>query len=190
MNQRRTSKSVSAPARRRWSMPWRAIRAVGVFAIIAGVWFWSLNVEWLLEHVWRPYTSLVSIVAGGIFKLSGAQVQGAGASLSVNGTALTVEFGCNGLEAAGLYLAAVLASAVPWKRKLAGLGIGVVAIFLINQIRVCGLYLAAMAGGSWFDFAHIIVGQTFVIVLTMGVFLWWDSRDDRRGNAEVPPVLA
>jgi exosortase/archaeosortase family protein len=171
-------------------VPWRTIRAVGVFAIIAGGWFCAIQIGLLHHYVWAPFTGLVADCSGLIFKIFGAQVHAAGTTLSVNGTSLGIEFGCNGLEAHGILFAAVLASAMTWKRKLTGLAIGFVVIFLINQIRLCGLFIAAWSSPSLFEYCHTVIGQTFVIVGTMAFFLWWDSRDESNRKRKPKTVPA
>jgi exosortase/archaeosortase family protein len=159
-------------------VPWPLVRAVGTFALIAGVWFIGLRVHFLEDHLWTPFTGLVARCSGWALMLFGADVQAAGTSLTVDGTSLGIAFGCNGLEAHGIFIAAVVASAMSGRRKLTGLVIGSVAIFIVNLIRVCALFIAAGIDYEVFTYLHTVVGQTFVIIVTMALFLWWDSRDD------------
>jgi len=171
-------------------LPWGAIRAAALFAVIFGLWLYALTVGFLQDHLWLPFVGLVADTCGWIFRLFGATVETSARTLTVNGTALTIAFGCDGLEAHGIFIAAILAAALPWKRKLIGLLIGTIGIFLINQIRVCGIFLVAGMGGDWFYYAHTVVGQTFVIVGTMGLFLWWATRDEGEEKPKSEEALA
>jgi exosortase/archaeosortase family protein len=173
---RSTAALAISPRRRR--LPWAAIRAGLVFVAIFGAWLWMLTIGNLQEHIWLPFVNIVAQSAGLIFRVFGARVAVSGLSLSVNGVSLTIAFGCDGLEAHGIFIAAIFAAALSWKRRLLGLLVGTIGIFLINQIRVCGIFLAARFGSQWFYYAHTVVGQTFVIVATMGLFLWWVTRDE------------
>lgn len=168
---------------------WRTVRAAGIFIVVAGVWFWSLTNTFSLEHLWDPFTRFVAATCAGIFRLLGADVLMLGDTLNVNGTSLTIFFGCNGLEAHGLYLAAILASAMSWRRKLTGLIVGSVAVFAVNLARVCLLFVAAGFDEEVFHYIHTVVAPLVVILFTMAFFLWWDSRDVRKTKAAVAMAL-
>ncbi len=63
----------------------------------------------------------------------------------VNGFAVSIESGCNGVEATIVLVAAILAFPAPWKRRLMGLVVGVVAVQGLNIIRVISLFYL----GQW-----------------------------------------
>jgi exosortase/archaeosortase family protein len=191
MSSRRTLKKPAAPCSPiSQRLPWGAIRAAALFAVIFGLWLYALTVGFLQDHLWLPFVGLVADTSGWIFRLFGATVETSARTLTVNGTTLTIAFGCDGLEAHGIFIAALLAAALPWKRKLTGLLIGTIGIFLINQIRVCGIFLVAGIGADWFYYAHTVVGQTFVIVATMALFLWWATRDEGEKKPKSEEALA
>ena len=68
-----------------------------------------------------------------------------------------------------LYFAAVFALPTGWRRRLLGVAIGIVGIFIINQVRVVGLFLVAMFKPDILPYAHHYAGQTFVIVMGMAL---------------------
>lgn len=111
-----------------------------------------------------------------IFNLAGQTVAASGKTVSVNGTALSIAIGCNGVEAMALYFSAILAYPTSWLQKLAGLGLGLVGIFIINQVRVVGLFLVAMYKPGILPEAHNYGGQTFVIVMGMALWFFWAER--------------
>ena len=132
----------------------------------------------------------MATATGWVFRLFGADVYAFGPTLSVNSVTLTIDFGCNGLEAHGIFFAAIVASAMPFRRKLTGLLVGFIGIFLVNLIRVCGIFIAAQVNQDLFYYAHSIVGQTFVILLTMALYLWWELRSGPAKKAESQAVSA
>jgi exosortase/archaeosortase family protein len=169
---------------------WASLKAVGLFALYSAVGFFLIYNERAGEYVVAPFTDVVARAAGLIFHVFGADVAGQGSTLTVGDTSLVIAFGCNGIEALVIYIAALLASPFPWSRKPWGLLVGVVGNFIINQVRIIGIFLAAGISRQAFAYTHEIIGQTFVIVLTMALFLWWGSRYGRRQKGTSGPVLA
>jgi exosortase/archaeosortase family protein len=171
-------------------VPWRAIRAALIFGALFGGWLVALTIPFVQKHLWLPFVGLVADTAGMIFSLFGAVVATTGRTLTVNGTTLTIAFGCDGLEAHGIFLAAILASGLSRRRKLRGLLVGTVMVYLFNQVRLCGIFLVAGISPRWFYYAHTVVGQTFVIVMTMALFVWWVGRDETGSEPASRTVLA
>lgn len=152
------------------------IKAVAVFFITLLLSFWLLNNDWVMAHVLDPYTGIVARVTVLLFHVAGQSATAMGTSVSVNGTSLSIAQGCNGVEALALYLAAVFALPAGWKRKLVGVGFGIAGIFVINQIRVIGLFLVAMLRPELLPNAHNYAGQTFVIVMGMALWFFWAEK--------------
>ena len=69
-----------------------------------------------------------------------------------NGFAVSIEAGCNGVEATLVLCAAILAFPAPWRHKALGIAIGVVAVQLLNIVRVISLFYI----GQWnFDVVRV-----------------------------------
>jgi exosortase/archaeosortase family protein len=149
------------------------IQAVIVFFASLVVFFWLLNNNWVLRTILDPFTAAVARVTVWLFLAAGQDASVMGKTVTVNSTTLSIATGCNGVEAMALYFAAVLALPALWTRRLIGIGIGVVGIFLINQIRVVGLFLVAMYRPEFLPQAHHYAGQTFVIVMGMALWFFW-----------------
>ena len=90
--------------------------------------------------------------------------------------AVNIRNGCNGIEAMLIFLAAVLAFPASWKSRLAGLALGIVAIQIVNLVRVAALFLTGVYFPKIFDASHTVIWQTIVILF--GVLLWvfWANR--------------
>ena len=72
-----------------------------------------------------------------------------------------------------IFTAAVIYFPSSLKEKLLGLIIGLAGIFVINQIRLVSLfYIGAYAPGI-FETAHLLVWQSLMILLAIGLWLIW-----------------
>lgn len=100
------------------------------------------------------------------------------------GFAVSIERGCNGLEAVIILVAALLAFPAPWKHRLVGLLIGFVAIQALNLVRIISLFYmgeyetARCVPGEvchtpWFDWFHHYLWQALIIIDALVVWLIW-----------------
>jgi exosortase family protein XrtM len=102
----------------------------------------------------------------------------------VNGTELTspsvsfsVVSGCEGMGGVLLIISAICAAKVRLRGKLTGVLYGVTFIYLLNILRIVGLYYVMRYYNTAFNFAHYFVGQTIIIVLGCAFFVLWISRN-------------
>jgi len=105
-----------------------------------------------------------------------------------NGFAVSIEAGCNGVEATIVLLAAMLAYPAPWKRKLLGLAAGTIAVQGLNVVRVISLFYLGQWNRAWFEWAHLYVWQALIMLDVLIVWLVWVRtlpRDESDGAA--PP---
>ncbi len=90
--------------------------------------------------------------------------------------AVDIENGCNGIEALIIFLSATLSFPASWKARLAGLGIGLIGIQIVNLIRVVALFLTGVYFPSFFDSSHTVVWQTVVILFAVLLWIFWAQR--------------
>ena len=69
--------------------------------------------------------------------------------------AMEVLDGCNGDDVAVLLWAAILAYPASWLQKGKGLLAGTAAIYVINFLRIIGLFYLGQYNSQWFEFAHL-----------------------------------
>jgi exosortase family protein XrtF len=81
-----------------------------------------------------------------------------------------IEHGCNGLILMILFAAFVIAFPGPAKEKLWYVPAGIVAIYLINSLRVIGLAVNHIISKESFDFNH---KYTFTILVYGAIFTFW-----------------
>ena len=94
------------------------------------------------------------------------------------GGGLSVYNGCDGMEVMQLLLAAFVAVAGPWRQRLLGASLGLLLIYVLNQGRIVGLYLAARHDRAWFELLHGLAGPLLIIAFTTLFFAWWTGRDE------------
>ncbi len=82
---------------------------------------------------------------------------------------------CGAVQSMAIFLAAILAFPAPWWRRLAGLLIGIPALFWVNAFRLSflGVIGAWDAGGPRFKFAHEYVWQGIYIVFVVALWMAW-----------------
>src|SRR6266571_2903697 len=110
---------------------------------------------WVQSWFVVPWTNTLAAISAGIVKLFDPQVLSEGKVLqsASNGFAVSIEAGCNGVEATIVLVAAILAFPASWKRKLIGLAIGVVAVQGLNIVRVISLFYIGLWNFNIFEWA-------------------------------------
>src|SRR5205809_7358917 len=130
---------------------------------------------WVQKWLVLPWTSALAAMSAGIIKLFDPGVLSHGKVLqsASNGFAVSIEAGCNGVEATIVLVAAILAFPASWKRKLAGLIIGVVAVQSLNIVRVISLFYLGQWNFDVFEWAHLYVWQALIMLDVLIVWLLW-----------------
>lgn len=166
-----SNESAAHPSPRR-----RQVIFLVVFALLLAGGFSLLSLHWVNDHVVEPFTAGVAVVSGVALDLLGQDVTREGTVIRSPRFAVNIENGCNGVETMLIFVSAVLAFPASWRARLAGLGLGLVAIQGINLVRVVALFLTGAYAPSFFDASHTVIWQTLVIL--SGVLLWllWASR--------------
>jgi len=121
-----------------------------------------------------------ALVSAGMLRVLGEPVRVRGTLLAGSGFVCNVAQGCNGMSAVTLLLAGLMGYPTAWRRRLLGLAALVPAILVVNMVRIAGLYWSGVHHRERFVDMHVYVGQVFVIVLTVGLWLAWLSWVSRR----------
>ncbi len=90
-----------------------------------------------------------------------------------NGFGVAILPGCNGVEACIILAAAMLAFPAPWRAKLAGFAIGIVAVQAVNVLRIVSLFYLGQWNMRWFEFAHLYLWQALIMLDVLVVWLMW-----------------
>lgn len=164
------------PAGRPAGLRRREVTFLVVFALLLGGSFSLISVSWVNDHVIEPFTGGVARASGVALDLLGQDVRRQGTIIRSPQFAVNIRNGCNGVEAMLIFLAAVLAFPAPWRARLAGLALGIVAIQLVNLVRVVALFLTGAYFPSLFDTSHTVIWQTVVILFSVVLWIFWASR--------------
>lgn len=92
---------------------------------------------------------------------------------SVTGAGVSIEAGCNGVEACLILVAAVLAYPASWSMRLSGVGLGLLAIQAVNVLRIIALFYLAGQSEVVFRFAHLYLWQALIMLDVLVVWLLW-----------------
>lgn len=99
------------------------------------------------------------------------------------GFAVSIEAGCNGVEAALILIAGMVAFPSGWKHKLVGMGVGIVAVQAVNLVRIISLYYLGKWNMQVFEFAHLYLWQALIMLDVLVVWMLWIRWISRRQPA-------
>ena len=89
------------------------------------------------------------------------------------GFAVSIKAGCNGVEAAIILAAAILAYPSGWAKKGLGMVLGVLAIQCLNLLRIISLYYLGEWNQALLNVAHLYVWPGLIILDALIIFLVW-----------------
>lgn len=122
-----------------------------------------------------PWTTALASISAWLVGIFDPQVISYGKVLQhgSTGVGVSIEAGCNGIEACIILIAGVLAYPAPWRMKLAGIVLGIIAIQAVNILRVISLFYLADWHQGWFEFAHLYLWQVLIMLDVLVVWLLW-----------------
>lgn len=164
----------TAAASRRRSLGFLA-RFVGLLVLF----YLAVSNRPVNDAVIVPFTAWIASVSGGILNRLGENVEVAGTEIVAPGFAVNIENGCNGVETALLFSAAVLAFPAPWRRRLVGLLLGFLAIQALNFVRVVTLFWIGLHRPALFNSSHTVLWQSAVVLFGVLLFIAWAARERR-----------
>jgi exosortase H (IPTLxxWG-CTERM-specific) len=139
-----------------------------------------------------PWTSALTSVSAFLLQSFDSSVVASGKVLAnmKSGFSVSVEAGCNGIEAVIVLLAAMLAFPAPWRHKLAGILIGALTIQVMNLIRVISLFYIGQWSRDVFVWMHLYVWQALIMLDVLVVWLVWIRMLPRDNPPDLPAAAA
>lgn len=127
------------------------------------------------NHLVLPWTGWLARVCVALVSQFDASVMAQGKVIwnPATGFGVSIEPGCNGVEAFIVLCAALLAFPRVWRHKLWGLVVGFVAIQALNVVRVISLFYIGQWNKDVFDFAHSYLWQGLIMLDVLAVWLLW-----------------
>ena len=151
------------------------VRFFLVFLALLALFFGLELTPWVRHWFVVPWTDTLAALSADLVKLFDPDVMAEGNVLrsAQSGFAVSIEAGCNGVEASIVLVAAMLAFPAPWQRKLIGLAIGILAVQGLNIVRVISLFYLGQWRLDVFEFAHLYVWQALIMLDVLIVWLLW-----------------
>jgi exosortase H (IPTLxxWG-CTERM-specific) len=151
---------------------------MGRFAAIFGI---SLTVLYGLllapfaEPAINSFTRSLVTVSAALIRVCGGQAVATGDLMRspFNNFSIEMAYGCNGAHVTILLWAAVLAFPATWIQKAKGLLAGTLAIHIVNLLRFISLFYVGMYNRAWFDFAHLYLWESLMMIDTLVIFWTW-----------------
>lgn len=149
------------------------------------------------QSVVLPWTSLLAQMCAYLVTTFDATAMASGKVLwnPSTGFGVSIEPGCNGVEACIVLFSAIMAYPSSWRAKLVGIVLGFVAVQAVNVVRVISLFYLGQWDEAVFKFAHEYLWQALIMIDVLIVWLLWvrslqrpagDASDDM-GSTTPPP---
>lgn len=138
------------------------------------------------KYVILPFTALIADISVWLVLLFDDNVVASGNQIHdlATGFGVSIERGCNGLEAVIILFAAIFAFPAPLGHKLLGFVAGFFAIQALNLVRIISLFYLGQWNYSAFEFFHFYLWQALIILDALVVWLIWLRRIPRRGGGD------
>jgi exosortase H (IPTLxxWG-CTERM-specific) len=164
------------------------IRFFVLFVLLQAVLFGAELTPWAQQYFVVPWTDTLASLSAWLVTVFDPNVAASGKLLrsTANGFAVSIEAGCNGVEATIVLIAAMLAFPASWKRRLLGLAVGIVAVQGLNIVRVISLFYLGQWNLNVFEWAHLYVWQALIMLDVLIVWLVWVRTLPQRSAAAVP----
>lgn len=121
-----------------------------------------------------PWTEALARVSAALITVVDPSVAVSGKTLQASGGfAVSIEAGCNGIEAAIVLIAAMLAFPAPWKHRAIGILAGLLAVQALNVVRVVSLFYLGQWSLPAFEWAHLYLWQALIMLDVLVVWLVW-----------------
>ena len=146
-----------------------------IYFLILGGLFWLETTPRAQSFTVGTWTQFLADFSGELMQRFDGKVvvQGSDIRNSQTGYAVSIKSGCNGVEAAMILAAAILAYPAPWLNKLLGMVIGVLAIQVLNVLRIISLYYLGTWSQKALDIAHLYIWPGLIILDALVIFLLW-----------------
>jgi exosortase H (IPTLxxWG-CTERM-specific) len=164
------------------------IRFFVLFLVLLAVLFGLELTPPVQEWFVVPWTNTLARISAGLVTLFDPDVIANGKVLrsTSNTFAVSIEAGCNGVEATLVLLAAMLAFPASWARKAFGLVAGIAAVQGLNVVRVISLFYLGQWNREVFEWAHLYVWQALIMLDVLIVWLLWVRALPRPGEGPPP----
>jgi exosortase/archaeosortase family protein len=153
------------------------LRFVVLFALGA-LLFELAFVTWIEEARWfARYLDWNAVWSAALLRLMGVEASSAGQVVELAGRpGIELLRGCDAVEPTGLFLLALLLFPASWRARALGALAGMLALSLLNLVRIATLALAQIHRPGWFETLHVAVWPVLFLLATLGLWILWARR--------------
>ncbi|QIB67377.1 exosortase H [Kineobactrum salinum] len=133
----------------------------------------------------QPFTAALATLSAALITPFDSDVLAYGRVIShtVNNFAVSIEAGCNGVEATIVLVAGVLAYPARWHFRLGAILLGFLTIQLMNIARIISLFYLGQWNIDIFTWSHLYLWPVFIMLDVLVVFVLYLRFLERQSRA-------
>jgi exosortase/archaeosortase family protein len=159
------------------------LRAVIVFTVLMALFYGIVHAPDNKVLAFESHLRLLASWTGSVLVLCGHDATVNGRFVGSSEFSFEVVRGCDAIEPTAVFVSAVLASPASLGPKVLGILVGALSLFLLNFVRIIGLFFVGLHFRNAFEFVHEDICQTaFLLLAVMGWTVWglWARRSTPR----------
>ena len=146
------------------------------FVVLLAVLYVPLTLQPVDAAVIVPFSRAIAVASAALLNLLGQHVTVSGVILVAGSHAVSIQNGCNGIEAVVFLVAAILAFPATWRQRVVGLVAAIAVIQILNLVRVVTLFLLNRYKPDLFELFHLAIWQTVIGGAAIALFYVWTMR--------------
>lgn len=148
-------------------------RFIGIFILVLLALFGLEMLESVHASIVEPFTGFIATLSAWLITPFDDSVIAYGRVLrdGTSGFAVSIEAGCNGVEATIVLVAAVLAFPATWVQRMQAITLGFLAIQVANLIRIISLFYVGQWDIDIFNWVHLYLWPVLIMLDVLVVFI-------------------
>lgn len=114
------------------------------------------------------------------------QASALGNQILAPGGGLVIKIGCEGIEALFILIAGLLSVTMAWRAKLSGMLLGLMLIYVVNEMRILILFYAFRTDKALFQLLHGTIAPLALIAIAGLFYHYWLLNNQRHPNQYCP----
>ncbi len=110
------------------------------------------------------------------------QASALGNQILAPGGGLVIKIGCEGIEALFILIAGLLSVTMAWRAKLSGMLLGLILIYVVNEVRILMLFYAFRTDKALFQLLHGTNAPLALIAIAGLFYHYWLLNNQPHSN--------
>ena len=125
------------------------------------------------KNLIEPFTGILASISAGIILPFDDSVTSYGKILQFrdNSFAVSIEAGCNGVEASIVLIAAIMAFPASWRARMLAIGLGFLTVQVLNIVRIISLFYLGRWNLEVFSWIHLYLWPALIMLDVLIVFV-------------------